>query len=82
MSFTEEGMNRIITGEFADGNLKGRLGLEIISISQKRIKVRFVVIAVDDNAVLFEYEPHYMKAGQQSVLDGAVASIPIGVVPE
>jgi hypothetical protein len=79
MSFTEEGMKRVIAGEFADGQLRGRLGLEVISVSQKRIKAKFIVVAEDDNTVLFEYDPYSMKAGQMSVLDGAIASIPIGV---
>ena len=82
MSFTEEGMKRVIAGEFTSGILNGRLGVELISISQKRIKMRFFIAASNDTVILFEYEPTRMKVGQQVLLDGAEITSQIGVVPE
>ena len=82
MSFTEEGFNRVISGEFPDKVLSGRLGIELISISQKRIKMKFFVAALEDNEVLFEYAPTAMKVGQQVLLNGAEARIPIEIVTE
>ena len=82
MSFTEEGFNRVISGEFPDKILSGRLGVELVSISSKRIKMKFFVAALNDNEVLFDYGTTTMKVGQQVLLSGAEARIPIEVVPE
>ena len=82
MSFTEAGFKRVVAGEYADGFVTGRLGVQLMSISPDSITVKYVIAAPNDNEVIYEYEPLAMSVGQQVLLNGAEIKIPFEVVQE
>lgn len=83
MAFTEEGLQRVIAGKFPDGNIRGRVGVQLIQVDGETAYFRFVILGLDDDAVLFEYDPMGLNAGQQTVLgavgEGVEAEIPIRI---
>lgn len=85
MSFTEAGFQRIIAGEFAGGFVTGRLGVELTSIetgNTHRVFIKYLVSSLDNNEIIFEYDPVPMIPMQQIFLEGAEIKIPLEIVKE
>jgi hypothetical protein len=82
MSFTEAGFQRVISGEFANGFVTGKLGVQLVNVESGRVFVKYLISALDNNEVIFEYDPVPMIPGQQVFLDGAEVKIPLEIVKE
>lgn len=83
-NLTKEGWNRIIKGQFPDGIVTGRIAIRLEGQNAKTgaAVFTFMLVAQEDNAVLFEYEKTNIQVGQEIVLTGATVSSPIQVVEE
>lgn len=80
--FTQEGIKRVIAGEFAGGTVTGRLGLQLMSMSGDQITVKYFIAALNENEILYEYDEVPMEVGQQVMLDGAEVTTPFEVTQE
>ncbi len=79
MSFTEAGFKRMVAGEFASGFVVGRLGVQLISIGQDQIIIKYFIAASGSNEVVYEYDQLPMSVGEQVLLDGVEVKIPFEI---
>ncbi len=82
MSFTDAGFQRIIAGEFADGFVTGQFGFQLIEIDFGRALIQYFISSLDDNEIIFEYDPVPLSPGQQVFLDSVEVKIPLEIVKE
>lgn len=83
MSLTKAGWDQIIKGKFPDGFVRGRLaiGLEK-TLGNNRAEIKIMILATDENTLLFEYEPIILSREAEIVLTGAEVKTAIQVVEE